>query len=84
MSLAMWQARALERSLALNIGESTLMRSADIVTGALGSDWLEKQRLLIARPGRMISDIHPLYRHLTSSNDQAIVIICELAKYIEN
>ena len=59
------------------------MRSADIVTGALGSDWLEKQRLLTTRPERIISDIHPLYRHLTSSNDQAIVTICELARYIQ-
>jgi hypothetical protein len=53
----MWQARALERSLTLNIGDSTLMRSADIVTGALGSDWLEKQRLLTMRPDKYESTL---------------------------
>jgi hypothetical protein len=83
MSLAMWQARAVERSIALNINQSTLLRSADIITGALGREWLAKQQMLASRPERMISDVHPLYRHITSSSDQAIVTVCELAKYLQ-
>ena len=83
MSLAMWQSRAIERSTALDIDQSTLLRSADIITGALGSEWLEKQERLAERHERIISDVHPLYREITSSSDGAIVTVCELAKYLQ-
>src|SRR6516225_3037178 len=84
MSLAMWQARAIERAAILKIEQSKLLDSAQLVISALGADWLKKQETLTKNPQRGISDVHPLYRDLNSSSDSAIIMVCELAQYLRN
>jgi len=84
MSLAMWQARAVERAAILKIEQSKLLDSAQMVLSALGAEWLQKQQVLTENPQRGISDVHPLYRDLNSSSDGAIIVVCELAQYLRN
>jgi hypothetical protein len=84
MSLAMWQARAIERAAILKIEQSKLLDSAQLVISALGADWLKKQETLTKNPQRGISNVHPLYRDLNSSSDSAIIMVCELAQYLRN
>lgn len=78
-----WRFRALERCDAVKIDRAKLLNSIDVVSGAMGTHWLEEQGRKRDRPGRTISDVHSLYRELTSASDTSLVAVCELSEYLE-
>jgi hypothetical protein len=82
MKLELWEAGAHKRYQALQISLEKLLSHRDLVVGAMGTDWLETQAIRIEAPFRNLTDIHPLYTHLTSPNDPSLVTVCELGEYL--
>src|SRR5260370_41748401 len=78
-----WQGGGLERFEALKIDREKLLAGGDLVAGAVGAQWLHEQEIKCDRPGRTISDAHPLCRELTSASDTSLVAVCELAEYLK-
>src|SRR6266851_4066573 len=82
MKSELWEAAAHKRYQALEISIEKLLSRRDLVVGALGSDWLETEAIRLEAPYRNLTDIHPLYTHLTSPNDPSLVTVCELGEYL--
>jgi hypothetical protein len=78
----LWLSRAYERFAALELACDKLLCGYDIVTAAVGAEWLNEQERYASVSSHTVSDIQPLYRALTSSADTDLVEICELAEYL--
>lgn len=80
---AMWLPKAHERYQKLEIRLDKLVESYYLVSSVLSSDWISEQEHKLEAGGRTVSDVHPLYRHITSPTDTSLVFVCELAEYLK-
>jgi hypothetical protein len=68
---------------ALQLTEDSVLRSFDIICGALGAEWFAeqeaKEQRLTGYHGR-----HPLYRELTAHTKQCLALMVEIATYLED
>jgi hypothetical protein len=73
-----WLAWAERRSAKLQLSLDQLLNALALVRSVLGGEWLEREERKAT-----IADFHPLYRLFRSATDEALVEVCELARYLE-
>lgn len=83
MNFGLWADAAHRRHQLLQIPLEKLLLHHDMVVGAVGNEWLEKQATRVEAAFRNLTDIHPLFTHLTSPNDPSLVTICEIGEYLK-
>jgi hypothetical protein len=77
-----WESAAAVRAPHIGIAAEKLLAARDLVRGAMGTAWFEREERRLARPSANIAHAHPLFRQLTSPNDPALVDVAELAFYL--
>lgn len=77
-----WESGAAMRAPHIGIPLEKLLAARDLVRGAMGTEWFEREERRLARPSANIAHAHPLFRQLTSPSDPALVDVAELAFYL--
>src|SRR3954452_22798687 len=76
-----WESGAAARHVHIGLALEKLFASRDVVRGAMGGEWWAAEHKRHDRRAD-VTQIHPLFRQLTSPNDLALVEVVELAQYL--